>query len=165
MIITKSLQGVILSRRKTLLSDAHWAEIDRDTRNSYTWLQINNTGEGKQDISGQGISCASYFTENKGVNRGVNWMLRYPTHSCASQMLAFKLIFSRQKIEIVFSEDSKLKYTNSGVQNKQTEMSHQITPSKTHGWQSQSRQRASIYFTFFSRLTSWCPVLECGQSI
>lgn len=65
------------------------------------------------------------------------------------KMLAFKLIFSRQKTEIVFSEDSKLKYTSSGVQNKQTEMPHQITPSKAHAWQSRSRQRASIYFTFF----------------
>ena len=40
---------------------------------------------------------------------------------------------SRQKIEILFSEESKLKYTNGGVQNKQTEMPHQVTLSKTHG--------------------------------
>lgn len=104
----------------------------------------------KQDISGQGISCALYFTENKGLNRGLStecWDIQHIP--VLPKMLAFKLISSRQKIEILFSEESKLKYTNGGVQNKQTEMPHQVTLSKTHGWQSQSRKRASIYISFF----------------
>lgn len=121
----------------------------------------------KQGISGQGISCALYFTENKGLNRGLStecWDIQHIP--VLPKMLVFKLIFSRQKIEILFSEESKLKYTNSGVQNKQKCPIRLLSVKLRVDNPSLEKelQFTSVFF-FFPQLTSWCPVLESRQSI
>ena len=121
----------------------------------------------KQGISGQGISCALYFTENKGLNRGLStecWDIQHIP--VLPKMLVFKLIFSRQKIKILFSEQSKLKDTNSEFKTNKQKCPIRLLSVKfrvDNPSLEKELQFTSVFF--FPQLTSWGPVLECRQSI
>lgn len=120
----------------------------RDTWNSYTWLQINNTGEGQTGYSGQGIFVHCTFTENKGLNRGLStecWDIQHIP--VLPKMLVFKLIFPGRKIEIFYFLRSLNWNILTVIQNKQKCPIRLLC--KTQGLTILARKRASIYFSFF----------------